>query len=43
MPMFTDNTILTSSNAPMMTAQVNIYLQVHLNKLECRGKVHLFQ
>ncbi len=20
-----------------------IYIQVHLNKLECRGKVHLFQ
>ncbi len=20
-----------------------VYIQVHLNKLECRGKVHLFQ
>ncbi len=20
-----------------------IYIQVHLNKLECRGKIHLFQ
>ncbi len=20
-----------------------LYIQVHLNKLECRGKVHLFQ
>ncbi len=22
---------------------VCVYIQVHLNKLECRGKVHLFQ
>ncbi len=26
----------------MKTKQI-LYIQVHLNKLECRGKVHLFQ
>ncbi len=23
--------------------KMEVYIQVHLNKLECRGKVHLFQ
>ncbi len=27
----------------VMYMYANICIQVHLNKLECRGKVHLFQ
>ncbi len=30
-------------NFKIIIEYVNTNIQVHLNKLECRGKVHLFQ
>ncbi len=37
---FFEKTVCETQNFP---SYYKLHLQVHLNKLECRGKVHLFQ